>query len=50
VREVIPVNNKAYSARKVNLLSVDWIGKDRDGQAAWVGVDVGKVEMQAVVN
>jgi transposase len=50
VWEVIPVNSKAYSARKVNLLSVDWIGKDRDGQPAWVGVDVGKVEMQAVVN
>jgi transposase len=44
------MNSKAYSARKVNLLSLDSILEDRDGQPAWVGVDVGKIEMRAVLN
>src|SRR5438552_265338 len=44
------MNSKAYSSRSVNLLSLDSILEDRDGQPAWVGFDIGKIEMQAVVN
>ena len=43
-------SSKAYSARKVNLLSLDSVLRDREGQPVWVGVDVGKVEVQAVLN
>ena len=53
VWEVIPVNSKTYAARDVNLLSppsLTSILQPYDGQAAWVGVDVGKLDMKAVLH
>jgi len=41
---------KTYSARKVNEIILDSMLKGREGQDLWIGVDVGKVEMQAVLN
>jgi transposase len=50
VWEVIPVISKAYSARNVNFVSLHSILKDRDRRPAWVGVDVGKIELKAVLH
>ena len=44
------MNSKAYSARNVNQIQLDSFLKDRDGQDLWIGVDVGKVEVQVVLN
>jgi transposase len=47
------MNNKAYSGRNVNQVQLDTFLKDRrdrDGQDLWVGVDVGKERMSAVLN
>ena len=44
------MNSKAYSSRNVNLIQLNSFLKDRSGQDLWVGVDVGKEQMQVVLN
>jgi len=44
------MNSKAYSSRNVNLIQVISFLKDRAGADLWVGVDVGKQQMQVVLN
>lgn len=44
------MNSKAYSSRNVNLIQLNSFLEDRDGQDLWVGVDVGKEQMQVVLN
>ena len=52
VWEVIPMDSKAYCARKVNQVTshLDLLIKAREGQDLWAGVDVGKYEMQLVLH
>ena len=40
------MNSKAYSARNVNHIQLASFLKDRDQQDLWIGVDVGKMEIQ----
>ena len=44
------MNSKAYSSRNVNLIQLSSFLKDRDGADLWVGIDVGKEQMQVVLN
>src|SRR2546421_10250129 len=44
------MNSKAYSARNVNHIQLASFLKDRDQQDLWIGVDVGKMEIQVVLN
>lgn len=44
------MNSKAYSSRNVNLIQLNSFLKDRRGADLWVGVDVGKQQMQVVLN
>ena len=44
------MNSKAYSARSVNHIQLGSFLKGRDGQACWVGVDIGKFEIQVVLH
>jgi transposase len=44
------MNSKAYSARSVNQVQLAPLLIGREGRPMWVGVDVGKFEMQAVLH
>lgn len=44
------MNSKAYSSRNVNLIQLNSFLKDRQGADLWVGIDVGKEQMQVVLN
>jgi transposase len=44
------VNSKAYSSRSVNQVQLAPLLEGRAGRPMWVGVDVGKLEVQAVLH
>ena len=44
------MNSKAYSARNVNLITLDSFLKDRQGQDLYIGGDVGKQQIKIVLN
>jgi len=44
------MRNRAYSATHVNQVNVQELIKGRDGQAVWIGTDVGKYELKMVVH
>jgi transposase len=43
-------NSKAYSGRDVNRVSLDSVLQGREGRDVWAGVDVGKYQVQVVLN
>jgi transposase len=50
VSEVIPMRRKAYSCQSVKTVRLEKVVVGRGGQAAWVGVDVAKEDMKAVLH
>lgn len=44
------MGNRPYSGRDVKVVKVSELTKGREGRPVWVGIDVGKYELKAVVN
>ena len=44
------MRRKAYSGRRVNEVNVQQVAASHAGAPAWVGVDVGKYNLDVVVN